>query len=116
MGPKFAKHLEDIRDAVTFVREVTRDRTPEQYRNDRMLRQAVERNLEIIGEAVNRLTRSDPGIAEHITHTAQIVAFRNVLIHGYDLVDDELVWDTIRDDLPRLEGQVEALLRQGAQE
>jgi uncharacterized protein with HEPN domain len=53
----------------------------------------------------------DPEIVERIAHASQIIAFRNVLIHGYDLVDNERVWNTILNDVPRLEGQVAALLR-----
>lgn len=73
----------------------------------------MERNFEIIGEAVNRLSTYDPDIAKQIARASQIVAFRNVLIHGYDLIDDVRVWDTIQADVPRLEQQVQALLRQG---
>ena len=59
MQPESPKHLEDIRDAATFVIEVARKRTLEQYIEDRLARQAVERNFEIIGEALNRLGRTD---------------------------------------------------------
>ena len=113
MRPKSAKLLEDIRDSAAFIREATQGKTLDDYRADRLLRQAVERNFEIMGEAVNRLTGYDPDIAERIAHTSQIVAFRNVLIHGYDLVDDTRVWDAVLEDLPPLEAQVETLLRQG---
>ena len=113
MRPKSAKYLEDIRDAAAFIRDVSRAKTLDEYRTDRLLRQAVERNLEIIGEAVNRLSAYDPDIAKQIAQASQIVAFRNVLIHGYDLIDDGRVWDTIQADVPRLEQQVQALLRQG---
>ena len=62
---------------------------------------------------MNRLSAYDPDIAKQIAQASQIVAFRNVLIHGYDLIDDGRVWDTIQADVPRLEQQVQALLRQG---
>jgi uncharacterized protein with HEPN domain len=52
------------------------------------LRQAVERNFEIIGEAVGRLAKLDPDTSSRIGQYAQIIAFRNLLIHGYDLIDD----------------------------
>ena len=106
------KTLEDIRDAACFVLEVTGGRTLGGYSGDRLLRQAIERNFEIIGEAVGRLARNDPKTAERIGERERIVAFRNVLIHGYDLVDDELVWDTIENKLPVLLGEVEALLEE----
>ena len=103
--------LEQIKDSVSFVMIATEGKTLEDYSTDRLLRQAVERNLEIVGEAVGRLRRNDPDTALHITEHERIVAFRNVLIHGYDLVDDELVWDTIQTQLPILLSEVEELLR-----
>jgi len=93
--------------------ELTDGKTLEVYRADRLLRQAVERNCEIIGEAVSRLARIDPDIAARIGEHPQIIAFRNVLIHGYDLIDDAQVWQVITQDLPSLEQQVTDLLREG---
>ena len=104
------KTLEDIRDAASFILVVTEGKTLENYSEDRLLRQAIERNFEIIGEAVGRLARNEPETASRLSEHERIVAFRNVLIHGYDLVDDELVWDTIRTKLPVLLSEVEELL------
>jgi len=110
MQPKTPKLLDDIRDAAAFIRQVTAGKTLDEYRADRMVRQAVERNFEILGEAVGRLARVDPDTASLIGDHLQIIAFRNLLIHGYDLVDDAQVWDVITHDLPRLEQQVIQLL------
>jgi uncharacterized protein with HEPN domain len=110
MERKSPKLLEDIRDAAAFVRQATHGKTLDDYRGDRLLRQAVERNFEIIGEAVGRLAQVDPGVAAKIGQYAEIISFRNLLIHGYDLVDDAQVWDVIRQDLPTLEAEVIALL------
>jgi uncharacterized protein with HEPN domain len=109
MQPKSPKLLEDIRDAAVFILQVTRGKGLHDYQGDRLLRQAVERNFEIIGEAVSRLVREDPSIAGCIGDYRQIIAFRNVLIHGYDLVDPAKVWQVITHDLPRLEQQVSQL-------
>ncbi|MCC6211234.1 MAG: DUF86 domain-containing protein [Burkholderiales bacterium] len=87
MQPKTPKLLEDVRDAAAFIREATRGKTQEHYRGERLLRQAIERNFEIIGEAVNRLAVHDPETAGRITKHRRIVDFRNLLTHGYDLVD-----------------------------
>ena len=76
------------------------------------LRQAIERNFEIIGEAVKRLAQYDPEVAASIGDYPQIIAFRNVLIHGYDLVDHSLVWSVVENQLPVLLRDVEALLGQ----
>jgi uncharacterized protein with HEPN domain len=100
MEPKSPKLLEDIRDAAAFVRQITAKKTLDDYRSDRLLRQAVERNFEIVGEAVGRLAKADPVTSAKITQHAQIIAFRNVLTHGYDLIDDDKVWTVIRQDLP----------------
>lgn len=91
---------------------MTYGRTLAQYSGDRLLRQAVERNFEIIGEAVKRLARIDPTCAERIAQYPQIIAFRNILIHGYDLVDHALVWSTVQTQLPALLRDVQALLAQ----
>ena len=71
---------------------------------------AVERKFEIIGEAFNRLDKSDPTIAAQIPQHRQIISFRNVLIHGYDILDEAIVWQIIQADLPILKQTVEALL------
>ncbi len=104
--------LRQIVDACSFVLSVTDAKGRKDYTADRLLRQAVERNMEIIGEAVGRLMRDDPETAARLSEHERIVAFRNVLIHGYDLVDDGIVWDTIRTKLPLLLSEVEALLEE----
>ena len=103
MQPKTPKLLEDIRDAV-------HTKTLDDYHGDRLLRQAIERNFEIIGEAIKRLAQHDPETADRIGDHRQIIAFRNVLIHGYDLVDHALVWSTIEHQVPDLLRDVGRLL------
>jgi uncharacterized protein with HEPN domain len=75
-----------------------------------MLRAAVERHFEIIGEAVNRLARHDPETARKVGDYARIIAFRNTLIHGYDLVNHAEVWKVVTDHLPDLRERAERLL------
>lgn len=110
MQPKTPKLLEDIRDAAAFIREVARGKTLGDYQGDRLLRQAIERNFEIIGEAMNRLAQHDPDTAGRISKHRQIVDFRNVLTHGYDLIDHRIVWSTIDEEVPVLLAEVEVLL------
>jgi uncharacterized protein with HEPN domain len=75
------------------------------------MRQAVERNLEIIGEALMRLRDVDPETAGSISDVHRIIGLRNRLAHGYeDEIDDELVWIAVRESLPTLRMEVENIL------
>ena len=74
------------------------------------MRQAVLYSFSVIGEALNRLRRRDPDIAERISDLQQIVGMRNALIHRYDATDYAIVWRAIHETRPILRGQVEALL------
>ena len=82
--------------------------------HDAMLRAAVEREFQIIGEAISQLANLDPQIASAISEFRRIIAFRNILIHGYADVDNTLVWDIVETQLPLLKKEVEALLRDGS--
>lgn len=77
-----------------------------------MLRAAVERQFEIIGEALGQLAKLDRTVAERISEHRRVIAFRNILIHGYADVDDQLVWDIVHTKLPVLRREVEALLKE----
>jgi uncharacterized protein with HEPN domain len=98
------------------VRQAVENKNLDDYRRDRLLRQAVERNFEIIGEAVGRLAKVDPATAARIGQHTRIISFRNLLIHGYDLIDEAQVWEVIRLNLPTLEAEVTALLAETGQE
>jgi uncharacterized protein with HEPN domain len=112
MQPKTPKLLRDLCDAAAFILESTRGKTLDDYRADRLLRNAVERNFEIIGEAMKRLAGLDPATAGRIAEYPRIIAFRNVLIHGYDLVDHAQVWGVVVGQVPELHEQLTALLRE----
>ncbi|ANZ37739.1 hypothetical protein BBK82_18430 [Lentzea guizhouensis] len=85
-------------------------KTFDDYLADAMLRSAVERQFEIIGEALNNLSKVDPELAALVPDLARIVAFRNILIHGYASVDDALVWQVLAEKRPRLEEHLRQLL------
>ncbi|MCH7908338.1 MAG: DUF86 domain-containing protein [Candidatus Hydrogenedentes bacterium] len=110
MRTESKKHLEDIRYSVELIIEFTQGKTREDYETDALLRSGVERQFEVIGKALNRLSKSDSKIAENITHSRRIISFRNILIHGYDMLDHNVVWDVVLQDLPVLRSEVETLL------
>jgi len=81
------------------------------YLRNRRMRQVVERNLEIIGEALFRLRKTDPVTAASITDVHQIIGLRNRLAHGYDQeIDDAIVWRAVQESLPVLRADAEMLL------
>ncbi|MGB5672229.1 MAG: HepT-like ribonuclease domain-containing protein [Sedimenticolaceae bacterium] len=80
------------------------------YQTDELLRSAVERQFEILGEALNQLSRLDPNMAEKIPDLPRIVAFRNILIHGYASVDDRLVGGVVESRLEPLLDVIATLL------
>ena len=75
-----------------------------------MLRSAVERQFEIIGEALAQLLRLDPSLRSKISNTGRIIAFRNRLIHGYSSVADDIVWGILEANVPTLREEVAALM------
>jgi len=80
----------------------------EVYERDLKTKRAVERNIEIIGEAMNRILQIEPDIS--LSNTRQMVNTRNRIIHGYDTVSDEIIWSIVFQHLPRLKAEIEALL------
>ena len=104
------KYLYDIVQAAKSLSDFSRGKAFNDYQADALLRSAVERQLEIIGEALRRLAKEDPTIAAAIHEHQRIIAFRNILIHGYADVDDRVVWDVLQTKLPVLLREVEALL------
>ena len=81
----------------------------ETYKNDLKTKRAVERNLEIIGEANGRILDKDSSI--EISHSKKIISLRNRIIHGYDVISDELIWGILINDLPKLKSEVSILLK-----
>jgi len=105
-------YLWDVQDAADAIISFTLGRNLDDYLNDRMLRSAVERQFEIIGEALNQLRRADATLAARIPELSRIVGFRNVLIHGYDEIDSTGVWRVVETDLVPLHERVAGLLQE----
>jgi uncharacterized protein with HEPN domain len=106
--------LLDILAATEIIRRAVTDKTLTEYRADVFLRSIVERQFITIGEALTRVRRLDPGALDGVPDAAAIIAFRNILVHGYDAIDDEIVWIAATDRLPKLIGAVEAIFPVGA--
>lgn len=104
------KLLQDILERIEAIQQDNQGIDVAGYQANRLLRFATERQFEIIGEAVSRLLRADAALAARISDYRKIIDFRNAITHGYDLVDDQLVWDAVTNKLPILKREVEALL------
>jgi uncharacterized protein with HEPN domain len=102
----------DVVESGRSIHDWCRHHTFAEYEADRQLRRAVEREFEIIGEALNRLRHTDPTTADRVEQLSRIVRFRNRIIHGYDTIDDATVWGIIDRHLPELIAQVETLLQE----
>ena len=105
------KLIYDIDQAVTLIIHFTAGKQITDYTADPMLRSAVERQFEIVGEALNRLKRLDPETVARISDHQRIIGFRNVLAHGYDVVSDNIVWDIVQNKLPDLRREIDELKR-----
>ena len=105
------KYLYDIQQSILSIEEYLGEKRDFiVYEQNKLLRRAVERELEIIGEATNHLLDIDPGI--QIENGRRIVDLRNFVIHGYDKVDNAIIWGVISKDLPKLKQQIDYLLGQ----
>ena len=103
--------LLDIQQSIDEIFEFLGDRRDFiAFQKDLKTKKAVERNLEIIGEAVNRILKFDPGF--QIENAKNIIGTRNRIIHSYDNISDELIWTIVCKELPKLKAQVDKLIEQ----
>jgi uncharacterized protein with HEPN domain len=105
-------YLWDIADSCRAILEYVHDSDLPDFKQNRMLRRAVERELSIVGEAVSQATRHFPELEEPIGSARQIVGFRNRIIHEYAEVDTEIVWAIVQNEVPRLLEKAESLLEE----
>jgi uncharacterized protein with HEPN domain len=102
MPSRLPKHLHDAMHAARLAIEFTRGFDAEAYAANLLVRSAVERQLEILGEACRRALEEAPHLRERLPEAALAVALRNRVIHGYDRVENQIVFDTVQRDLPVL--------------
>jgi len=109
MIDKTKKYLYDILESVNSIEDFIAEINFLQYQQNKMVRRAVEREFEIIGEAMNELLKIDKNLK--ITSAKRIIGMRNRVIHGYDKIDNGVIWGTIKKHLPLLKTQVKELLK-----
>lgn len=103
------KLLYDIQQAAESVSSFVSGKSYRDYESDALLRSGVERQFEIMGEAINRLSKVNPDVTNQITDYQKIISFRNILIHGYTDIDNRLVWNIVEKKLPLLLKEVTCL-------
>ncbi len=110
MRPEARKLLTDALRAAEAIQRFTAGLDFDGYRENELVRSAVERRFEIVGEAMVQLRQADEAVARRIPDIGQVVGFRNVLIHRYVEVDDRVVWSVVQRKLPALRAAIEGLL------
>ncbi len=111
MNEKVLKCLYDIKIAIDeiYLFFETGPKDLDGYKTNFLFKRAIERNLEIIGEAINRILKDEPDFP--IDNARRIIGLRNQIIHGYDSVSDENIWDILTAHLPKLKSQIERLIK-----
>jgi uncharacterized protein with HEPN domain len=110
MKTTLKKRLLDALNACRAIHSFLGSSTLAEYKQDQMMRSAVERQFEIIGEALRLAEVEEPALPKLIPDVRRIIGLRNRIIHGYDSVDDELLWQTIQGHVPPLERRLVELL------
>lgn len=113
MPPEVLKCLHDIAQACGLLQQFTAGKTVRDFRDDALLRSAVERQFIIVGEALQQALRLHPDLAKSVTDSRRIVNFRNVIVHGYAQVVPDTVWGVVEKHLPKLHDEVRHLLSLG---
>jgi uncharacterized protein with HEPN domain len=109
MTERSLKYLSDILMAISLIESFTADITDfEQYERDRKTQSAVERQLSVVGEALNQFRKLEPTV--NIKHDKQIVALRNRIIHAYDGIDNSIVWAILKRHISGLKNEIEQLV------
>jgi uncharacterized protein with HEPN domain len=110
MNEKLLKYLYDIKIAIDEIDSyfIGREKRFDYYSKDILLKRAIERDLEIIGEAVNRILTINPDFP--IVNARKIIGLRNQIIHAYDNISDENIWAIIINHLPNLKSEIEKLI------
>jgi uncharacterized protein with HEPN domain len=109
MPPDSRKWLWDAAEAAQTILRFSAGKTFTDFRNDDLLRAAIERHFIILGEALGKLRQTDPSTAGRLPDLARAVAMRNLLVHVYAEVDEAIVWGVVTGSLPALLGALQAI-------
>jgi uncharacterized protein with HEPN domain len=114
MDERILKWLFDIKLSIEEIDSYSENHENDffKYRQNLMMKRAVERNLEIIGEAMNRIITRDSSFEEKITNAKAIIGLRNHVIHAYDNVSDENIWAILTNHLPKLKLEIDSLTKE----
>jgi uncharacterized protein with HEPN domain len=104
------KYLYDIQEAIKEIESFIKNKTYEDFSKDSLLQSGIERKFEILGEALYRIKKIDESFISKITDAHKIIGFRNVIAHGYDIVDAKIIYDAIKFNLPKLKSEVNNLI------
>lgn len=104
-----AKLYEDILRTINELNVFCAGKNIVDFKEDRQLQLAVERSLEIVGEAVFRLRVDHPALVQKLSDAHKIIGMRNILAHGYDAIDYDILWDAALNKLPKLLDEVKKL-------
>jgi uncharacterized protein with HEPN domain len=110
MNDETKRRLLDAAEACRAIQKFSAGTDYESFVGDELLRAALERKFEILGEALNRADQSDPELADRLPELRRIIGMRNRIIHGYDAVDEEILWDAVEFKAPALSEQISAIL------
>ena len=114
MDERIDKLLLDVLRATAAIQQFTQGADLARFTADDMMRSAVERQFEIVGESLSRMRKIDPAYLVGIADHEKIIGFRNVLAHAYDVVQDGITWDIVIRKVPRLIADIHAMQRGGA--
>ncbi len=111
MQPEAKKYLYDIEQACAALMSFVEGKTLDDYNDSLLLRSAVERQFEIVGEALNNAIKMDTSLESKITSARDIINFHSLIIHGYNIIENHTVWGTIVTHLPVLIEEVQEILK-----
>lgn len=110
MRPEVRKFLADMLEAVTCIEKFTKGRNFGDMSKDDLLRSGIYWQFTVIGEALSQMRRLDEKPYDRISESWRIVGFRNQIVHGYQVIHDDVTWQIIQDKLPILRRELAQLL------